>query len=782
MRRNRKASLRQALATVLTGALIATAALVGVAAPAQAAGADAAASALSWGFKSSWRSYVANFGGTATASGGAMSNDSGYTWSPAAASFDPGAAEGSVQFGGSVQFAVPSHGIDIAVTDPRVDFAGGAGSVYWSAGSGGAVVLGATISSVSVSTPTTGAESTVTLTGSGVAFTADGAAAFGGSYAAGDAMDDLGFSLTYDAPVAAPTGTSTSLSVAPAGASVAGAEILLTATVAPAAAGSVTFFDSGSPLGAPVVVTAGTATFAVHPATAAAHGFSATFAPTDAAAFTGSASATVPHTVTAEPAQPGQPVLDPSIAVFLADGVTPYTGQPVYTDDALVVRGSGFDPTANVGGRGVPIPNTLPQGTYVVLGSFLDAWKPSASAASGTRKVVSQVWALAESVLDQVPVQYQGAIRAQWTELSEDGAFSATLTAQDFASGLADGNWGVYTYGAGGVSNATQERSVAVDYVGDRPGAGAAIRLNADSVPQGGALTVDGVGFPAGQTVTVTMNSEPITLGAAAADDSGAFSVTGSIPASFAPGVHTVVATAGDLSASAPVTVTATAIVPVPPAPAASAEPACVARAVSGASIEWGVKQSFRDYIAGGIAKGSFLGGWGSGSGSYNTQDDRGRVSFGGSMSFTGHGGTLDITISNPRIQVHSANSASLIVGVQSTAYNGSPGIESSSVVFATLSLPAAAETGSRIGWNNAAATLTAAGADAFAGFYTAGTALDPVTFSFPLGAEVPCDAATSAALAATGGEAPVDALWLGVGMLVLGAGVYVMRRRTARV
>ncbi|MCR2762656.1 HtaA domain-containing protein [Microbacterium sp. zg.B48] len=705
MRSDRKASRWRALASVLTGTLVATAAFAGVAAPAQAAQ-TVSASELTWGFKASWNSYVATFGGTATASGGAGLAGDEYVWSPAAGEFDPATAEGSAQFTGSVQFDVPSHGIALAVSDPRVVFAGGVGSVYWAAGDAATAVLGATISSVSFGAPAeTDGAATVSVAATGVAFTAEGAEAFGGSYAAGDPMDDLAFALTYTSLPAAPTATSTTLAVSPAATSAPGADILLTATVAPAASGTVTFFDSGSPLGAPVPLVGDAATFTVEAAAAAAHGFSAAFTPTDAAAFTASTSATVAHTVAAQPVEPTPPVFTPALSVFLSDGVTPYTGQPVYTDDELIVRGSGFDPGANVGGRGVPIPSTLPQGTYVVLGSFLDEWKPSASAPSSTRKVVSQTWALAATVLDLVPAQYQSTIRAQWVELSQDGTFAATLTAQDFSSGLPAGNWGVYTYGAGGISNAAQELSVAVEYAGDRPGADPVI---VPTVP------------PALQP------AEPAT-------------------------------------------------VPQP------AEPACVARAVSGADIQWGVKQSFRDYIAGGIAKGSISGGWGAGSGSYNTQEDRGRVGYGGSTSFAGHSGALEITLSNPRIQVHSATSASLIMGVQSTSYNGSPSVDAGSVVFATLTLPGAVESPSRIGWTGAAATLTAAGAEAFAGFYAAGTALDPVTFSFPLGAEVPCDAATSASLAVTGGEASIDALWLGIGMLIVGAGAFAVRRRSVR-
>ena len=157
-----------------------------------------------------------------------------------------------------------------------------------------------------------------------------------------------------------------------------------------------------------------------------------------------------------------------SIEVFLADGTTPVANTPLKAGDKIVVKGSGYDPTANLGteGRGVPIPKHLPQGTYVVFGNFASTWQPSAGAASTTRVVGSQAWALAESVLNQVPSQYQGAIRAQWVDIAADGSFRATLTLKDAAT--TPGAYGVYTYAAGGVVNADQERSVALNY-GDTP-------------------------------------------------------------------------------------------------------------------------------------------------------------------------------------------------------------------------------------------------------------------------------------------------------------------------
>lgn len=694
------------------------------------------------------------------------------------------------------------------------------------------------------------------------------------------------------------TATTTTLAAAPASA-VAGTEVTLTATVAPAATGSVEFFDGAASLGS-APLDAGIAVLRTSSLGVATHTVKAVFTPTDAA-YQSSASDAVAVAVTA----PASPVYTPSLSVFLADGVTPYTGQPVYSDDVLVVRGSGFDPAANVGGRGMPIPNTLPQGSYVVFGSFLDTWRPSQAAPSSARKVVSQLWALTADTVSKIPVAFQSTVRQQWTELSTDGTFTATLVAKDAGSALSGGRWGVYTYGAGGVVNAAQELVVPIDYVGDRvapepqpagepavtvtpsapldasvenvltvagtgfTGAGAAngayvlfgessvwsgdgplpsagwiaqawvpssaivdgafsVTLTvpagvldasksyqvatsaahglsvtdrsldtftpvAVAVPlapfvgfpvgasaqQGGVLTITGGGFQPGDAVTAVAHSEPVTIGTVPASGSGTVTFSWNVPADFPTGSHTVeLSVNGEVVASAPFSVTAAAVVPAVEQVAA---PVCVARAVSGASIDWGVKSSFRSYVTGSVANGSIDGGWGSGSGAFNTEADRGRVSFGGSVHYTGHGGALDMTLSNPRIQINGAGSASLILNVQSKGFNGSPDTNASGIVFATLSLPQAQESANRVTFSGASATLTSAGAQAFAGFYEAGTSLDAVTFSLPLGAEVPCDSATDGALASTGNAAPMDALWLGIGVIAFGGMLLIAVRRRQR-
>jgi hypothetical protein len=148
-----------------------------------------------------------------------------------------------------------------------------------------------------------------------------------------------------------------------------------------------------------------------------------------------------------------------SLEVFLADGTTPYLNQELKEGDKLVVKGRGYDPFANVGGQGQPIPADKVQGTFVVFGHFAEKWKPSDGVKSDKRKhsTSARGWLLAEETMNSDPV-YEAA-RSQWVELdASNGSFEWEVTLTEPDSVLEDGRWGIYTY-AGGVNtqNAEQE-------------------------------------------------------------------------------------------------------------------------------------------------------------------------------------------------------------------------------------------------------------------------------------------------------------------------------------
>ncbi|WP_159449413.1 HtaA domain-containing protein [Demequina sp. NBRC 110051] len=167
-----------------------------VAAPANAMGAPTGS--LTWGVKSSWRSYVTMFGGSIEGSGGATVTDGVAAFPLAAADLDEDGV-GTVQYSGAVSYTVPSHGIDITLTDPAVAVGAAGDAVITVAaatqeGDQGRVTLASIDEWVTT-------EADGTLTGTDLATTgAAGAATVFGRYD-GEAFDHV--TLAYPAPVAA---------------------------------------------------------------------------------------------------------------------------------------------------------------------------------------------------------------------------------------------------------------------------------------------------------------------------------------------------------------------------------------------------------------------------------------------------------------------------------------------------------------------------------------------------------------------------------------------------
>ena len=182
-------------------------------------------------------------------------------------------------------------------------------------------------------------------------------------------------------------------------------------------------------------------------------------------------------------------------------------------------------------------------------------------------------------------------------------------------------------------------------------------------------------------------------------------------------------------------------------------------KGVSDARMGWGVKDSFRTYIQGGVAKGGWTtsGGavYNSGAfvfsgneGAVDPTSPQGSISYGGSVDFTGHGGVLDLNIANPEIQF-SGNSGSLIADVTSNDAEGNAR-NFGRITVADLTVNASAS-GDVID-GNAGATLTAAGSEALADFYPAGTAMAPVTFKASLSGTASCSAAGGSSSPSSGG------------------------------
>ena len=188
--------------------------------------------------------------------------------------------------------------------------------------------------------------------------------------------------------------------------------------------------------------------------------------------------------------------------------------------------------------------------------------------------------------------------------------------------------------------------------------------------------------------------------------------------------------------------VTVTKQVPVKAAnkaPAASAD-----GKVASADLGWGVRDSFRNYIRGGIANGSWdLNGttysnnafqWAKGTGSF--KDGKGSISFTGSVHFTGHHGILDTTISNPRLEINGKTAVlyATVVGNNMDGKSQNYG----EVALLNVDVSGLQVSGDKISISGAGTTITAEGAKAFAGFYEAGKDMAPLSFSASLSGTQP--------------------------------------------
>ncbi|WP_458040272.1 MULTISPECIES: HtaA domain-containing protein [Bacteria] len=455
----------------------------------------------------------------------------------------------------------------------------------------------------------------------------------------------------------------------------------------------------------------------------------------------------------------------PSLSVYLEDGVTPLGENTVEFGDTLVVEGSGYDPSANVGGRGVPIPNTLPQGTYVVFGSFAEEWQPSEGASSATRKATSQKWALAESVLDQVPSQYQSVIRAQWAPIASDGSFRTTVTVTEPATPPEGGRYGVYTYAAGGVTNAEQELSVPVTLT---PPPSIDVTVPEVSQADGASIRVLGSDFAdiagayaavieKGAESSVTGSGGYVAFGywmTPGAITGGAFDKTIVAPTEkldrtkqyevivwqghTTPTDETIYARADVSISPSQWDILFPGTVPEEPeVPSTPVDPAAPAQLVEGGQLSWGISARFMTYItgtangsvtvSGGATRSGGLFQFGQAAGStYDPVTGLGNVSYAGAVRFTGHGGILDVSLANPEFRFTSPASAQLWVT------NGGTRLHLGNVGVGTA---ARSVSGSAVTFTNAAVSLTSAGSALFQGAYTS---LDPVTFRIGSAAAAP--------------------------------------------
>lgn len=210
-------------------------------------------------------------------------------------------------------------------------------------------------------------------------------------------------------------------------------------------------------------------------------------------------------------------------------------------------------------------------------------------------------------------------------------------------------------------------------------------------------------------------------------------------------------------------------------------------------NLSWGLRDSFTSYIRGSIAKGGWnLNGvsWDGGAfnfplagGTYNTSTKHGTLYYSGSIHFYGHSGVLNLTMSNPAIEIN-GNSGDLYMTVNGTDMSGN-NVNLGRVHFASISFGGVYANDSSFSFDGASVTLSSSGAQAFAGFYSAGEGLDSMSSDATMVPATACDPVTGelieynafgeniatngAALASTGTDAGA-LVALSLSILMLGA------------
>lgn len=262
----------------------------------------------------------------------------------------------------------------------------------------------------------------------------------------------------------------------------------------------------------------------------------------------------------------------------------------------------------------------------------------------------------------------------------------------------------------------------------------------------------------------------------------------------------TLVSRIGALAAASALAGSALLVAPT----AASAQTPDAACEVTGSTLSWGVKESFRAYISGSIANGSwetsdgadyetpeFV--WTDGTGTFDPETGTGSVSFTGTVHFTGHDGVLDLTLANPTVEFESGGSAALLLDARSTDMEGEVAVDTAQEWVGDIALDGdLVPSDGVLDLVEQPTTLTNSGAAAFAGFYEAGVELDPLSVTLGLD---DCDTAAAAVAdepvqeepvaAAPVAEAEADIPWLpiavgGVALIVIGltAGLLIGGRR----
>lgn len=245
----------------------------------------------------------------------------------------------------------------------------------------------------------------------------------------------------------------------------------------------------------------------------------------------------------------GEPLDDFRASLEIGPAVS--VSATAFPDDltsVVTVEGRGFDPSLNLATRQ---PFTGAQaGLYVAFGRYDDVWKPSEGAASSARRNpagengngAAVVWAVPAASFE-VSNPVQSLDSPMYTELREDGSFTARLKVDKAWLADVEGNFGIYTYAGGGGKVAAYETSTPIEFY-ERGTATVTPTWPSLSYGTTSALWVKVAGATAG-TGTVTLSEGSKVLASGTLSASGKVKL--SVPRALTVGKHTLkVAYSGD--------------------------------------------------------------------------------------------------------------------------------------------------------------------------------------------------------------------------------------------
>lgn len=216
--------------------------------------------------------------------------------------------------------------------------------------------------------------------------------------------------------------------------------------------------------------------------------------------------------------------------------------------------------------------------------------------------------------------------------------------------------------------------------------------------------------------------------------------------------------------------------------------------------LNWGIRDSFTNYIRT-IAKGGWeLGGGTKWTGSafsfpavgglYNKATKEGTLYYGGSVHFTGHGGVLDLKVSSPSIAIK-GSSVTIYATISSKDRNSGAMVNYGRVPVANATVTGITVTGTAISLTTSASRFNAAASNAFAGFYPAGETMSAASLSGSVTLASKCDPNTGERIYYNAfgkvshkklpntGASEMGIAGLGIAFLLVGtAGLIVRRKR----